>query len=599
METTEAILSQIAKPEHIVEPLNLKEKYQDNKDEDYVYRTVHIPLWGWLPMGADWERPPLTPYRLGANSWKDYYQTDSVNPLVFMVQFMMLLLENAKLEGGFVCNVDPDGQPEEYKQVCIAMAKTLTGAAKKPDWDLREKYVERTHRVDLRFMHDVAYEKLVVAKQKSDAKKKQSLAQRKNKPKKTTAKKPKKKTKMTYATVVNDMLKEIGFKDMNFVPFSNHGKEITFYPEGGEEDEEADASEAQEVDDEEAEREDREGVEEGEEGEDDIRNQIPKTPYKGPPRRVDKVSMAITEIPYAEDEEQIMGMMVTFIIRDPQVNAGLFYKHCMENLAYRSVRKQKQYTSNKQEMFPEYEDFMLSFWPAGNRTNLQTYGHIIQKCYPEFVNQYYRGDQGLFGDAMRLDADTHFHIYNLFTPEFAIQKLREAGGCPLVLGRASDWLDRDEGVAKFPSMEGVRTWKPQHMAAIWYTKEFQGFSGHYFPFVDMKSDFLRALCSGVHMAEFLSGASDMSKLKKSRMDKALEDDMLVLKSFINSKRDGLDYETNNEIIHAAYEADYINGLVKEYFPELHYHDTLHEVQELVKKYGLQWRAQLELDPELA
>ena len=616
METTEAILAQIAKPEHIVEPLNLKEKFQNNKDELYVYRTVHIPLWGWLPLGPDWERSPLTPYRLGANSWKDYYQTDGVNPLVFMVQFMMLLVEHAKLEGGFICNVDHDGQPEEYKKVCVAMAKKMTGCAKKGDLELIDKYVEKTHKVDLRFIHDVNYEKQVLAKQMSNAKKKQSLAQLKNKKKKKKAAKPKKKPKRTYVTLVNEMLKEAGFGEYNFVPVSNHGQEVTFHPEeeedeetpspvasplgrgGLEEVDENELSEAQEVDDEEAEREDREGARQ-EEGEIDEETLVPKVPYKGPPGRVAKISMTITEIPYSEDNQQIVGMMVTFIIRDPAVNPGLFYKHCMENLSARSLRSQKQYGNFKAEMFPEYADHMLSFWPAGNRTNLQTYGHIITKCYPEFVNQYYQGDYGLFEEAMRLEGDTHFHIYNLFTPEFAIQKLREAGGCPLVLGRASDWLDRDEGIVKFPSIGGVRTWKPRHMATIWYTKEFQGFSGHYFPFVDMKSDFMRALCSGVHMAEFLSGASDLSKLKKSRMDKALEDDMLVLKSFINSKRDGLDYETNNEIIHAAFEADYINGLVKEYYPELHYHDTLHEVQELVKQYGLQWRLHLGLDPELA
>jgi hypothetical protein len=559
---TEAILAQIAKPGPLVEPLNLKEKCQENKDDENVYRTVHVPLYGWIPTPGGVEKSPITPYRLGASAWKDYMQGTSVNPFVFILQLMMLLVESTSLEGGFVCGHNADTQPGEYHDTCVAMAKTLKGTAKKADWQRRSKYVLCTHEVDLQFAHDVAHEKKVIEEaQKRERKKK-------------TKKRSKKRTKVSTYQLFKDRLVACGFP-ADYQPSNIFGDQFELIGDKEE-------LEAEEV-------EEQEEEEEGEE------SALVKEPYLGPAGRMDKISMSITEIPHANDRNTIIGMMITFVIRDPSINPGLFYKDCMDNLAARGLRKQRfSSTVHKPEMFSEYDDFMMSFLPAGNRTNLQTYAQCVTKCYPYFVEHYYKGNERDFMSRLEIEGDTPAHIYNLFTAELAIRHLKDAGGCPLVLGEAINWVDRARGIVHYP--QDVRTWKPSQIGTIWFNKKNAGFSNHYFPFVDTKSDFLRALCSGVQMREFLSGASDESAVKKSTLDTMLSESILVLKSEISKRRD-LGYETNNEFIYATFESDLIYSFVNEYYPEAHYHDTLKEVQALVKTNGMRWR--LLMTPDLA
>lgn len=576
----EAVLAQIAKPGQVVEPINLKKNHQTNLDEEHVYRVVCIPLWGWLPLhDAGSDRSLLTPYRLGANAWKDYTQGDSVNALVFVLQLMMLLVESTSLEGGYICNVNRDTNPNEYHRVCVATAKTIVGGAKKEDWKLRSTHVITGRQVDLRFVHDVNHEKLVLAASEKQKKKNSTKNQKNQK------KQKKKRVKITDHQIVDKMMKACGIDD--FLPCGGDHHGVTYFRDEYDDDNE----------DERVEGEEDEGEEEAEEDEGEAAF-VEKAPYTGPPGAVEKISMHITEIPHSEDENEIVGMMVTFIIRDPSINPGVFYKHCMENLAMRAARKLR-YAAHalKAEMFPEYEEFMLSFWPAGNRTNIQTYAHIVRSCYPDFIDQYYNGREGNFYSSLDIEADTPAHIYNLFTPEFAIQKLREVGGSSDILGRASDWVDRREGVVRFPQSESARTWKPSHLALVWYSKEHCGFYNHHFPFVDMNSDFLRALRSGVRMTEFLAGTSDALRLKKTRIEKMLEKDVLVLKSLVSAAKNELGYETSNEIVHATFESDAIYSSIKEYYPEIHYHETLKEVQELSRVHGRErWR--LFLKPEL-
>lgn len=573
---TETILAQITKPGPLVEPLNLKEQYETRGDDENVYRTVHLPLWGWLPTGE--ARSGDIPYRLGANSWKDYTNGTGVNPIVFVLQLMMLLVESVYIEGGFVCDNDRNLDPNGYRETCVAMARTLKGIGKKEDWKRRNDHVKCTDKVDLQFTHDIAFEKRVL----DEKRKKQN--KKKGPPKKTKKKitsKPKK-PRLTEVQFVANRLKEFGIH--TYRPLNMYGNEVVYR-----EDCQPPPPEGEEVDEEEEEQEEAEEEEDEDAG-------LERPPYTGPEGKVKKISMSITEIPHRDDPNTIVGMMVTFVIRDPAINPGLFYQHCIENLAARSTRKLRYFNaSQKAEMFSDYDDYMVPYFPAGNRTTVETYTHIVRKCFPDFVGQYFNGSNRDFLSNVEIVEETPSHIFNLFTIEYAIEKLlNDAQGCPLVLGRAKDWVDRHQGIVHYP--QGVRTWKPDQTGTVWYRKAHAAFSNHYFPFVDTKSDFLRALCSGVHMVEFLSGASDGTKFKKTATDKMLSESILVLKSEINQRRE-LGYETNNETIYAAFESNLIYSYVDEYYPESHYHDTLRAVQDLVKQHSVRWR--LFLTPELA
>jgi hypothetical protein len=586
MADVESVLNKLTDRGVIVEPLHLKNEFMQKEDEEHVYRTVAIPLWGWVN-DRNYIRVPITPYRIGAKAWVDYVQTQHVNPLVFMLQLMMLLMESTSLEGGFTCNINAQTNPKEYHEICVITAKTLKGLATKDEWKRRREHVFTNSKVDLKFTHDVGYEKMVLDAQKK--KKKTTKKKKKKQEKKKTTKKKKqgKKRKLTEKDTVDSRFVEF---NMDFVRFSNVGGNVAFIEEEVQDNEE----ENEEEENNEEENEEEEDEEEENNEEEEVH--IEKPPYFGPEEAVDKISMTITEIPHEDDESLIMGLLVFFIIRDPAINPGVFYEHCMENLNMRKIRKVRAQTAMlKPEMFPDYENFMLSFLPAGNRTTLETYTQCIQLLYPDFVTQHYTW-VGQFLDRVVINADTPAHIWNLLTPEFAIQNLRDANGSSRILRRASNWVNRKEGLVTFPQ-EGARTWKPRHMAVLWYSPIHLGFSNHFFPFVDMNSDFLQSLSAGVNMTDYLNGSTDgqpKENKKLTKIEQLLSRNALVLKKSIAAQR-SLGYETSNEFIYANREASVVYSCVDSYYPEQHYADTLVEVQTLVARYGQRWREFLDDD----
>lgn len=569
MADPEAILASLSNPGALVEPLNLKKNQVNNQPEQHVYRILSIPLWGWLEGPV---RDRLTPYPPNAKAWKEYIQTHTVNPLIFMLQFIMLLEENVSKMGGFCCKVSKKDDPKFYSEVCMSMAKTLTGRGEKSDVKNRRDYVHMTERVDLEFAHDVEYCKKVLAqKAQRDKRKKEKAAPKK----KAAAKTRKRKVETSNYDHVALMYESFG---VEFSVFNRKGlgSTITHDEEWRRKDPAPEVAEE---------------AEEAEEEEDDV--DVQREPYTGPDEEVEKIKMTITEIPHYQDPNVIMGLMINFVIRDPAINPGAFYCEAVQNLQARAARRQggRGIVLGKPEMFPEYETHMLSFLPAGNMTTMQTYAHCVEAFYPGFAQQYF-GSQGGFISRMNVRHDRREHLYNLLTPEFAIQHLKLAGGCPVTLGKATDWIDRQRGVLSFP--EDVQTWKPPHMATFWFNPKYAGFMNHYFPFVNMDSDFLRALCSGVYMADFLSGASDASSQKQSRMEEILTQDMLVLKKDIENQR-SLGYETSNDLIFENRECQVIYSHINEYYPELHYADTLKAVQDLFTQHGVRWRHFLDDD----
>jgi len=549
----------------VVDPLFLKEKAEITEPIYYIYRLVSIPLWGWIKSNTD-DRDPRTPYRVGALSWAEHVQDLGVNAILFIMQLMMLLmetLENPEVGGGYRCTVSAEQNPELYYQVCVSTAKVLLGMAKKADFKNKQTYVITDCNVNLKFMHDVAYQKQVL-KQRREKKVKP-----KPKKKKNTKRKQKKLTE--HDRIVN------AFKllDINLEWFKRTEtvRQDIMMPE-------------KEQDEEEEEEEEEEEPEEPEEADEDL---VKQTPFNGPTQDITKIFMTITEIPHETQEHVIMGMMINFAITDPSINPGYFFSMVANNLRERDLKNKF-----RREMFIEYERFMLSAHPAGNRTTHSTYARMVQDLRPDYVERHHNGNLHNFLTFLDPVKDSPAHIINLMTPEFAIECLSKAGGDKLVLGKASDWIDRDQGVLKFPP--GVRTWGVPQQMCMWFNPKKAGFINSYFPFVDLSSDFLRALCSGTNMRDFLDGASDTAVTAHSKMEQMLANDIVVLKrAILNSRSVG--YETQYELIYANHEAQVIYNHIGEYYPAHHARQTFQTVQDLKKVHGAHWRNHLDMDDE--
>lgn len=548
-----------------VEPLNLKTEFEKREDEEDVYRIVSIPLWGWVqaPPG---EEDPRTPYRVGATAWDDYVQNRETNAIIYFLQLMMLLVEYSELMGGPICTADPHSNPNKYQEICKITARLLRGSKPHPTAEqIREKgfYVVQNDKADLRFAYDVEWEKRVLdhearMKRRTAGEKKKAAerAARRNRPEKTQDQ-----------------------RDVEW--FAELGIEYFHYGVEGDVERRVDIPPYQ-----------AEGEEEEEQEDEKL---PPKVPYEGP-GQVRKVSMTITEIPHRNDPNEIMGLMVNFIIRDKHIDPGYFFMRVCENLKLRNRRiasrgagghVSKQY--DFPEMFPEYEHLMLSRHPVGKYSTYDLYARCVQTLYPDFVQKHHRGNRNHFLDTLNPGADTPAHLYRVLSPEFAIQCLLKAGGCPEVLRAADAWIDRDRGVLHFP--QRVRTWKPAQNHVVWDDPKTIGFVRQFFPHVDMRADFLRSLCSGADMQAFLSGASEEAVAAHGRLEKVLAENIRIFNEDLEDFRK-LGYDTTNELVYKWKQCEDVYRCINQHYPSRHAVQTLKEVQELTKLYSVRWRQYL-------
>lgn len=590
-----------------VEPLNLKTEFENREPEESVYRVVSIPLWGWLPTSRD-QHDPRTPYRVGATAWDDYVQSNGINALIFYLQHMFLLVEYADGLGGWdCCDLEPETDPETYYQVCRTQARMLMGTKPHPSTEEIKKkmaHVKMTHRVNLRFLHDVAWEKVVLKheldkkamtdKQKAKEKKKQKRLE-------AAAAKKRKATAEPVVEKTQDQLDAEWFAELGltYYRFGIVGKKIQKTLVGPSQKQQQQQQQPVEATEEGSSHSGGGGMEavevpEGEEEEEEEEqepevNELPPKPeFKGP-RLAEKVSVTITEIPHKDNSSDIMGLMVNFLIRDQGCDPGFFYSRAMDNLKARSSRGKGKFFGKQNdypEMFDNYEAHMLSMHPAGKYTTKETYVRCVEQLYPDFVARYYRGSRAAFLLELNPGSNTRAHLYNLLSPEFAIQCLANAGGDPAVLRTADKWIDRESGTFYFPP--NVRTWKPQSIHVFWDNPTKIGLVRQYLPHVDMRSDFLRSLCSGVNMRNFLEGASDAAVQVQSKLDKILTENMIVFNEALDKFR-SLGYDTSNEFVYKYKQTVEVYHHVDQHYPSHHAAETLSDVQGLQQLYGGQWR----------
>ena len=141
---------------------------------------------------------------------------------------------------------------------------------------------------------------------------------------------------------------------------------------------------------------------------------------------------------------------------------------------------------------------------------------------------------------------------------------------------------------------------------FWYHRDYVGLSEQYFPHVDLDADFLSALMAGDKIERFLSedvrtpsaaggeggGEERRTATVYEVIRVMIETQCLVSKKLLLACN-LIPYETNNEFMHRAVEADQMNRRVNQECPA-HSSDTMDKVQELIQRYGQRnWRSRMD------
>ena len=338
------------------------------------------------------------------------------------------------------------------------------------------------------------------------------------------------------------------------------------------------------------------------------------------PEYVPKIQFTVTPVPHhdrPDDVDEPAGLMVRFIVHDPTINPGRFFRKIMTNMDMRHSRamapaQRGPPMKGTSEMFPAYASLYHTQHPAGNLTGtLATYFNSAVKICPELIT----GEMPtvkLMNMMNMVDPKSKFHLANIMTTERALEVMRDAGAVRDYCVDAVQWWDQRNNVARFP--RELTTYKYNSISVFWSNPKFIGLSEQFFPHINMESDFISSLVAGRNLAEFLddrfavlrapaagailpgtSALSDKAATEQRRVLTVFEEIRNLLKDSCPVDRSLLmstnlvSYQTNNEFVHRAAEASIINKRVMQECPS-HYLQTLATIQEMSAQYGRDgWR----------
>ncbi len=333
--------------------------------------------------------------------------------------------------------------------------------------------------------------------------------------------------------------------------------------------------------------------------------------YNGPPQGVvSKVVFTVTAIPSAADPDEIAGLYVRFMVRDPDLNPGKFIAALIRNAETR--RAQAMQGSDKRsfrtELFPNYAMYFgANGHPASSDMTHRVYFDLVTSICPELLN----GDIHMIDlhDTVNVDCmGNPFHPTTVLTTERACRLAVDAGCDPTLMLPSSKWWSPNTGVARFPDERttGVVTYMYSPEQVFWHSPVNMGLATHYFPFIKLDDDFLATLVAGGDIDAFLDinlpleAGEDGAPPVRNRADEdrfvrtTFHDfqELLRKKTVITrSELAGntlIKYQTGNEFVHRAAEAKVIGANVATFKPA-HYRATFDAVQQLVHVYRDKWR----------
>lgn len=351
----------------------------------------------------------------------------------------------------------------------------------------------------------------------------------------------------------------------------------------------------------------------------------PQGPQGGPmadgPEFMQKVTMCV--VPARSLEGTVVGLLVRFLIHDPDLNPMLFLRQLVDNAIARSEFNAKPAGSAKagarpsfaKELFPEYAGyFATSTHPTASSTRYETYFQCALDMRPELLETHTREylQSALLRSATSLSSE--MHIGRILTMQRALDAAVDAGADPAFFGRLADWVSPGQGnvkVAHFPC--SYYAYRPN--ALFWTSAVNLGLKEQMFPHIDTDNDFVTALLAGRSIDTFLDvQGDDADALTLEEREKKREQDEKDLRSEFDEVRVLLQnnvvverrlllasklvpYDTPNTYVHRAAEAERLNAVLDKQRPP-HHAQTMQDVQDVAHHFGAKlWRHTLHAKPQ--
>ena len=541
-----------------------RKSIESNTDETHVLESLDI----FFSLRGDAAHFPQ------ARSWNYIYLKKRIHPLMFWFQFLVLLVETGS-EGSLRPAADRNEQPAQYKETVRLAAEISMGKASVPDRNLFKTrgMTIADHLVDHVFLHDVENAKREIRHENFDKKQAGKTQQKKNA---TRAK-----HKLPNAEWVNEMFLDSSSTERPVLRgLTNFYKAI-----------------AKLAPSEVASSSTEEGAAAGTENQQ--QQQAPQPAFvpdpfpEDHPKITPKVTMTVTAIPRQGGDpavhEDVVGIYVRFLIRDPNLNTGTFFTRIMNNLANRKSSVGMRGPQATPDLFMNYASLFYSEHPAGNKTSRQTYYRCACEYVPALRKDGDKSESEIFNSMNIVDRKDNFHLSRILTTQRAVQamSLADADYAYTTIGIDNTYWDPVAKVARFPPKS--TTYKYNSIGVFWSHPVDVGLSEQYFPHISMDADFLAILVSGGSMKDYFE-AEDAQR----ETDQVYNDVQQVLGSEWRVERKAIlenklvDYHTNNEFVHRAAEAGVMNKRIMQLLPS-HYRETLRQVQELVREHGSRWR----------
>jgi hypothetical protein len=542
----------------------VKEHGFSESDERGVIREVTY----FLPLNGK------GPHFPNARSWNQTRITSGTADAGFFFFQLQMLQAETESEGSMHPIISREADPEEYEKLVIMTARRLRKKTSPAEQKILDRMLVSDHWVDLRFIHDVEHAKNVL-KTKNTA---------------TAA------SASATATAVDYFTPAAPFPSSMEAEGEESALDALYAWAGNlavvEERQEAlppkKPKKRSKKDDEAA---DINAIE--------YDSMPPAPPFTGEFIKVPKIQFTVTPMPSANDPEEISGLLCRFLIRDPQINPGTFFKRVLVNLHGRNARLMSGGNRGGggqnffKELFPHYAMLYYTNHPAGMNVTRQTYMLSALKMSPEAgVDPAGRKTRAqIMAELDFENFDSPIHLFNLLTMTRARDEMRSAGVRPDLI--SFDWYDPVVQVARFP----LPTYKYHEEQVFWYHSTNVGLREQLFPHIDLETDFLSSLMAGANVNRFLSESNLLEdEQAEKKLSTVFEKMRLLLRDQYVVKRSELlatnllTYKTNNEFVHRAAEAETIVKRVNQEWPA-HYSATHSEVQKIITDWkGDDWRA---------
>lgn len=331
---------------------------------------------------------------------------------------------------------------------------------------------------------------------------------------------------------------------------------------------------------------------------------------EGVPYMVPKISFTVTPLPVQGGDihvqQDIVCVLVRFLVRDPAINPGRFFDRILSNVRARARRLTtpgRIGASGFEEMFPGYSTFYYSHHPAGNNVTLQTYFTAATKLSPDLLIGTDKNT--LFNSMNYVNKESPMHMRNLLTIEKALDVMRSCKVDSRYTRSAAQWWNRDTKTALFPDKYAAPTYKYHPYQVFWFDAKYVGLSEQFFPHIDTDQDFFTKLMGGGSIDKFLdiaNGAAYDAHQAEEKINTTFEavrvlirDNFLIDRNLLYENK-LIDYETTNEFVHRAAEANLMNARIQQEFPS-HFSKTMDEVLVLKRQKPDTWEFELQ-NPDL-